>query len=278
MKNILDTIGNTPLLKIEGIYAKFEAVNPSGSIKDRMAKYIMAKAEERGELKPGSYIVEATSGNTGVSFSMLTAIKGYKMIAVMPQGTSIEKIKMMEAFGTKVVLTPKKDKLGGAIKETERLARKYKKVWLPRQFKNPDNIKAHETTTGKEILKQIAKVDVFVAGIGTGGTLMGVAKALKKKFPQVKIIGVEAVESPHQIEGISDGIVPEILDFNLIDEIVKIRSQDAISMAKKLAKKYGLMVGISSGANVLASLKLNRKYKNVVTVLPDRAERYPELW
>jgi len=279
MKNVLDTIGNTPLIKIEKIYAKLETVNPSGSIKDRMAKYLMAKAEERGELKPGYHIIEATSGNTGVSFSMLSAIKGYKMIAAMPQGTSREKIKMMEIFGTKVVLTPKPEKLGGAIRATERLAKQYKKVWLPKQFENPDNVAAHEKTTGQEILKQISKVDAFVAGIGTSGTLMGVAKALKKKFPKVKIFGLEAVESPHQIEGISDGIVPKIMDFSLIDGIIKVKSKAAIAMAKILAKKHGLMVGISSGANVLAAMKLNKKYKNVVTVLPDRAERYPEfLW
>jgi len=278
MKNVLDIVGNTPLVNIEGIYAKLETVNPSGSIKDRMAKYIIEKARARGELRPGSCIIEATSGNTGVSLSMISSVQGYKMIAVMPQGTSQEKIKMMEIFGAKIVLTPKKDKLGGAIKMTESLARRHKNFWLPKQFENPDNVKAHQETTGKEILKQIDKVDAFVAGIGTGGTLIGVAKALKKKFPKVKIIGVEAVESPHQIEGISDGLVPKILDLTLLDGIIKIKSHDAIIMAKKLAKKHGLMVGISAGANVLAAIKLRKKYKNVVTVLPDRAERYPELW
>lgn len=278
MKNILDTIGNTPLIKIGEIYAKLETVNPSGSIKDRMAKYMIEKAEERGELKPGFYIIEATSGNTGVSFAMISVIKGYKMIAVMPQGTSSEKIKLLEIFGAKIVLTPKKNKLAGAIKVIEKLAMQYKRVWLPKQFENPNNIKAHEETTGEEILNQITKIDAFVAGIGTGGTLMGVALALKKKFPKVKIIGVEAAESPHKIEGISDGIVPKILDFNLIDKIIKIKSKEAILIARKLTKKYGLMVGISAGANVLAGLKLNKKYENVVTVLPDRAERYSELW
>lgn len=278
MKNILDTIGNTSLIRIKNIFAKLETTNPSGSIKDRMAKYMTEKAEERGELKPGYTIIEATSGNTGVSFAMISAIKGYKMIAVMPQGMSSEKMKMMKLFGAEIVLTPKKNKITGAIKATEKLATQYKRIWLPRQFENPDNIKAHEETTGKEILSQMTKIDAFVAGIGTGGTLMGVARALKKKFPKVKIIGVEAAEFPHKIEGISDGIVPKILDFNLIDQIIKIKSEDAISMAKKLAKKEGLLVGISSGANVLAALKLSKKYGNVVTVLPDRVERYPELW
>lgn len=276
--NILDTIGNTPLIRIGKIYAKLETVNPSGSIKDRMAKYMTEKAEERGELKPGYVIIEATSGNTGISFAMIAAIKGYKFIAVMPENIGREKRKLMKSFGARIVLTPEKKGLEGAIRKTEELAARYKNVWLPKQFENPDNIEAHRRGLGKEILKEINKIDAFVAGIGTGGTLMGVANALKTKLPKVKIIGVEAAESPHQIEGISDGIVPKIVDFSLIDEIIKIKSKDAILMAKKLAKKEGLLVGISSGANVLAALKLSKKYKNVVTVLPDRAERYPELW
>ncbi len=278
MQNILNTIGNTPLIKIGRIYAKLEATNPSGSIKDRMAKYMVEKAEEREELKRGYTIIEATSGNTGISFAMISAIKGFKMTAVVPKNISKRKLKLMSLFGANFILTPKKENLSGAIKKTKELAEKCEKVWLPRQFENPDNVEAHKRGLGKEILKQVDKIDAFVAGIGTGGTLMGVAKALKEKFPEVKIIGVEAVESPHQIEGISDGIVPKILDFSLIDEIIKIESKDAISMTKKLAKKEGLLVGISSGANVLAALRLSKKYKNVVTVLPDRAERYLELW
>jgi len=277
-KNILDTIGNTPLIKIGRVFAKLETVNPSGSIKDRMAKYMTEKAEGRGELKPGYTIIEATSGNTGISFAMIAAIKGYKFIAVMPENIGKEKRKLMKIFGAKIVLTPAKESLAGAIRVTQKLAKNYKKVWLPKQFENQDNIEAHKKTTGQEILRQMKKIDAFVAGVGTGGTLIGVAKALKEKFPRVKIIGLEAAESPHKIEGISDGIVPKILDFSLINEIIKIKSEDAISMAKKLAAKESLLVGISSGANVLAALKLSKKYKNVVTVLPDRAERYLELW
>ncbi len=277
-KNVLNAIGNTPLIRIGKVFAKLETVNPSGSIKDRMAKYMVEKAKERGQLKPGFYIIEATSGNTGISFAMISAIKGYNFIAVMPEGTSREKIKMMKIFGAKTILTPEKGGLESAIKKTGELARKYKKVWLPKQFENPDNIEAHRRGLGKEILKQTERVDAFVAGIGTGGTLMGVAKALKSKFPRVKIIGVEAAESPHQIEGISDGIVPKILNFSLIDRIIEIKSEDAIETAKKLVRKEGLLVGISSGANVLAALKLSKKYENVVTVLPDRAERYLDLW
>ncbi len=276
-ENILDTIGNTPLIKIDNVFAKLETINPSGSIKDRMAKYLIEKAEERGELKPGFQIIEATSGNTGVSFAMISAVKGYKFIAVMPENTSKVKRKLMRNFGAEFVLTPQTEHLTGAIKKTEELAKKYKNVWLPKQFENYDNVEAVRKSLGKEILEQMDEVDAFVAGIGTGGTLMGTAKALKIKFPEVKIFGVEAAELPHQIEGISDGIVPKIVDFNLIDEMIKIKSKDAILMAKQLAKNKGLLVGISSGANVLAALKLSEKYKNVITVLPDRAERYAEL-
>lgn len=278
MEDILNAIGNTPLVKIDNIYAKLETVNPSGSIKDRMAKFMIEKAEERGELKKGYTIIEATSGNTGISFAMISAIKGYKMIAVMPEDVGKEKRKIMKLFGADFVLTNKEESFAGAIKKTKELKQEINNVWLPRQFENPDNVKVHQKGTGKEILNQVDNIEAFVAGIGTGGTLMGVAKALKEKFPKVKIIGIEAAESPHQIEGISDGIVPKILDFNLIDEIIKIKSQDAISMAKELIKKEGLLVGISSGANVLAAIRLRKRYKCVVTVLPDRAERYLKLW
>lgn len=277
-KNVLETIGNTPLIKIGRIYAKLETTNPSGSIKDRMAKYMIERAEERGELKANSYIIEATSGNTGVSFAMISAIKKYKFIAVMPESISKGKRKLIKIFGAKIVLTPEKKGLEGAIRKTEELSRKYRKVWLPKQFENPDNIEAHRKGLGQEILKEVPRIDAFVAGFGTGGTLTGVAKALKSKFSKVKIIGIEAAESLHQIEGISDGIIPKNLDFNLIDEVIEIKSKDAILMARQLIKKYSLLIGISSGANVLAALKLSKKYKNVVTVLPDRAERYLDLW
>lgn len=278
VKNILNTIGNTPLIKIGKICAKLETVNPSGSIKDRMVKYLVEKAEEEGKLEPGYTIIEATSGNTGISFAMISAVKGYNFIAVMPENIGREKRKLMKLFGAKFILAPENHGLVEAIEKTRELAKKYKKVWLPRQFENPDNVRAHQRGLGQEILREMEKIDVFVAGIGTGGTLMGVAKALRNKFPRVKIFGVEAAESLHQIEGISDGIVPKILDFSLIDGMINIKSEDAIKMAKKLAKKQGLLTGISSGANVLAALKLSKKYRNVVTVLPDRAERYLELW
>jgi len=278
-EEILDTIGNTPLIRIGKIYAKLETVNPSGSIKDRMAKYITEKAEKRGELKPGYTIIEATSGNTGISFAMISAIKRYKFIAVMPKNISKIKQKIIKSFGGKIVLVPATTE-EVAIKKVNELAKKYKKVWLPKQFENPDNVEAHKKTTGQEILRQMKKIDAFVAGIGTGGTLMGVSIALKEKFPNIKIFGVQPIESPHKIEGLIDKkeILPKILNLNLIHGVIKIKSEDAIKMAKRLIKRQGLSVGISSGANVLAALKLSKKYRNVVTVLPDRADRYPELW
>lgn len=280
--NILESIGNTPIVKISklnpyskvSIFAKWEGVNPSGSIKDRIAKYMVEKAEQRGELKSGYIIIEATSGNTGISLAMIAAVKGYKMIAVMPENMSGERRKLIELFGAEVILTSAKESLLGAIKKREELGKKMSRVWLPRQFENPDNIQAHEETTGKEILEQVSKIDAFVAGVGTGGTLMGVGKALKKKFSKVKIVAVEPVEYPHQIPGIADGIIPKILDKRMIDQTIKVRSIEAIRMAKRLAKEEGLPVGISSGANILAALELAKKYKNIVTVLPDRAERY----
>ena len=285
-EGVLDTIGKTPLVKIDNIYAKLETLNPSGSIKDRMAVYMVEKAEQRGELKPGSKIIEVTSGNTGIGFAMVAAIKGYKFIAVMAESMSKERIGMMKALGAEIVLTPAKDDIKGAMKKYEEVVKENPDAWLPKQFENPDNAAAHREGLGKEIIEQTnGKIGAFVAGIGTGGTLIGVAQALKKLDPNVKIVGVEPVESAvltggkpglHKIQGIGEGFIPKLVEDNLhlIDEVITINSDDAITMSKKLAKKYGLMVGISSGANVLAALELAKRYKSVVTVLPDRGERY----
>lgn len=281
------------MIKIEGldpnlktnIFAKLETVNPSGSIKDRMAKYLFQKAEKNGELRPGYTVIEATSGNTGVSFAMMAAIKNYKMIAVMPENTSKQKIDLIKFFGAKIILTPAQKQLLGSIEMTRKLFNKYKNVWLPKQFENPDNVESYKNGFGKEIIYQASEqlsgcnsgnINIFVTGIGTGGTLTGTAKSLKEKFPKIKIFGVEAAERFHQIEGISDGIRPKILDYNLIDGIIKIKSQEAMDMVKWLAQKKGLFVGISSGANIAAAIKLTKKYnpKNIITVFPDRGERY----
>lgn len=287
-RNIVDIIGNTPLIEIDGIYAKLETTNPTGSIKDRMVWYMVKKAEAKGELKPGAKIIEATSGNTGIAFAMISALRGYKFIAVMPESMSIERRRMIERFGGKIVLTPAKDDMAGAVKKYQELARKNKNAWFPRQFENNDNIEAHRLGIGQEILKQIdEKIDAFVAGVGTGGTLIGAALALKKKNPGVKIVAVEPAESAvlsgkkpglHKIQGIGEGFIPKLIQNNLrvINEIVVISGQKAIAMSEKLAKDYGILAGISSGANFWAAKQIKKKYnfRTVVTVLPDRGERY----
>jgi cysteine synthase len=267
------------------IYAKLEAMNPTGSVKDRMAYYMLKKAEEKGEIKPKDEIIEMTSGNTGIAFAMISELKKYRFTAIMPSCMSIERIKMMKAFGAKIILTPAKDDMKGAVKKYKEMIKKRPKAWFPRQFENYDNISAHREGLGKEIIRQSKKVDAFVAGIGTGGTLIGVAQALKKVNPNVKIIGVEPAESAvlsgkkpgcHKIQGIGEGFIPKLVqeNINIIDEITVIKSKDAIDMTRKLLRRHGLWVGISSGANVLAAILARKKYKNVVTILPDRGDRY----
>lgn len=286
--SILDTIGGTPMVRIGSVRAKLETTNPTGSIKDRMAWFMVRKAEARGELKPGSRIIEVTSGNTGASFAMLAAVRGYRFTAVMPESMSAQKIGMMKVFGAEVVLTPAKQDMAGAMRKYEELCRKHPDAWLPKQFENPDNIISHREELGKEIIEQAPDVGAFVAGIGTGGTLLGVAQALRKAGISARIIGVEPAEcavlsggraGTHKIEGIGEGFVPKLVaeHRSFIDEFVTVESADAIAKAKELAQKHGLLVGISSGANVLAAEQAAKKYKNVVTVLPDRGERYLDM-
>jgi len=274
------------MIEVDGILAKLETTNPTGSVKDRMAWHMVKKAEERGELKLGMKIIEVTSGNTGIGLAMISALKGYKFTAVMPESMSIERRRMMKAYGAEIILTPASEDIEGAINKYNELVEKHPDAWLPKQFENPDNLNAHEYGLGKEIVEQTqGKVDVFVAGIGTGGTLIGVARALKKANPNVRIVGVEPAESAvlsgekqglHKIQGIGEGFIPKLVQENLdlIDEVIVVKSDDAISMSKELAKKHGLLVGTSSGANILAAMKLKRRFKNVVTILPDRGERY----
>jgi len=282
--SILDAIGNTPLVQIENVYAKLESVNPSGSIKDRVALEIIEAAEREGELKEGYTIVEASSGNTGISLAMCAAIKGYKMIVVMPENMSKERMQIIKALGAELVLTSQSGSLQEAIEEAEKIAQK-PKTFIARQFSNINNIKAQEKT-GEEILRQIGPVDAVVAGIGTGGTLMGISNVLKKANPDLRRIAVEPEEaavmfggsdvriSEHKIQGIGDGFIPKIVEMSNIDEVLTIKSEEAINMARSLSKEYGLLVGISSGANMFVALETAKKIDKVVTVLPDRAERY----
>ena len=290
-QNISELVGNTPLVRIGKmknnveVFVKLEYLNPSGSIKDRISKYMIKRAEKSGSLKQGMTIVEPTSGNTGIAFSFISSVKGYNFIAVMPEFASKERTRIIKHYGAKVILTPKEDNMKGAVEKAGQLTKELG-AFIPNQFENEDNILAHKETTGKEILEQVGDVDIFVAGVGTGGTLIGVAKALKEKNKNVKIIAVEPANSPllskgksdfHKIEGIGEDFIPKIIKDNLdiIDDVVTVTDEQAIKTSKRLAKR-GFFVGISSGANVFASLKIAKRLKNkrVVTILPDSADRY----
>lgn len=293
-KSILNAIGNTPLVKLNigggnraDILAKLEFLNPGGSIKDRMALYMVKMAEKRGILKPGMTIIEVTTGNTGVAFAMIAAIKGYNFIAVMPEDMTIEKQKLMKAHGAKVILTVASKGPLGAIEKKDQLAKEIKNVWLPGQFDNPDNIAAHRKTTGQEIINQTkGRIDVFVAGVGTGGTLMGIGEALKALNSNIEIVAVEPTESAvlsggkagyHEIQGIGEGFIPKLVNLKTINQIERVSSREAKQMARELALKEGILAGISSGANMVASLRIAKRLgegKTVVTVFPDRGERY----
>jgi len=285
--SVLDAIGNTPLIRINNIYAKLESCNPSGSIKDRVALEIIEAAEREGELREGYTIVEASSGNTGISLAMVAAAKGYKMIVVMPENMSEERKQMMKAFGAELILTSKSGSLAEAIEKAEELASR-PRIFMARQFSNPNNIRAQEKT-GEEILREIGPVDAVVAGVGTGGTLMGISNVMKRVNPQVRIIAVEPEEaavmfggsnngiSEHKIQGIGDGFIPQLLSMDEVGEAITVGSEEAIDMARRLAREYGLLVGISSGANILAALRVAGKYDKIATVLPDRGERYQSM-
>jgi cysteine synthase A len=284
--NILNTVGDTPLIEVSGVYAKLETGNPTGSIKDRMVKHLVEIAEKNRELQKGSKIIEVTSGNTGISLAMISAVKGYHFTAVIPESMSIERRKMIKRFGADVILTPAEEDMTGAVLKYQEIIKKEKEAWLPNQFSNKENIVAHEEGIAKELIKQTnGDIDVFVAGVGTGGTLIGIAKALKKINKNIKIVAIEPDESAvlsgkkagiHKIQGIGEGFVPKILkeNLNLIDEVVTVSSSESIKVSQELSSKYGVLVGISSGANFAVSQKFTKKYKKVVTVFSDRAERY----
>lgn len=291
-ESIIDIIGSTPMLnlrKMTGlkIFAKAEYLNPGGSIKDRVAKFMVEQAEKDGSLKPGMTIMEPTSGNTGIGLALVGVQKGYRVIIVMPENMSVERKKIIAALGAELVLTPASDSIGGAVAEVERKAALDKSIFVPQQFENPNNPLIHYLSTAQEIWEQMnGKIDVFVSGLGSGGTLQGVGKFLKEKNPEVKIIAVEPKNVSallghepglHKIQGIGDGFIPGVLDTKLIDDVVEVTDEDAIAFARELAVKHGVLAGTSSGANVCASVQMAQKYgkdKSIVTILPDRIERY----
>ncbi len=286
-ENILELIGNTPLIKLKGenIYGKAEYLNPGGSIKDRVALAMIEGAERAGKLKPGAIIVEPSSGNTGIGVALVGRLKGYQVKIVMPAGMSEERKKLIRALGAELILTPDKDGIGGAVERVRQMAKEDPRIYVPQQFENPDNPRVHYEKTAVELWEQLkGDIACFVAGVGSGGTLQGIGKFLKERKPGVKIVAVEPKNVSallghepglHQIQGIGDGFIPPILDVSLVDEVVEVSDEDAIETTRQLGCDYGLLVGISSGANVWAARQLAKKIKgNIATVLPDRAERY----
>ena len=285
--NILDLIGNTPLLELRGerVFAKAEFLNPGGSIKDRVALAMIEGAERDGLLRPDSVIVEPSSGNTGIGVALVGRLKGYRVRIVMPAGMSEERKKLIRALGADLILTPDEKGIAGAVEHVRAMAAEDGRIYVPQQFENPDNPRVHYEETARELWRQMGgEVDCFVAGVGSGGTLQGVGKFLKEHRPGVRIVAVEPKNVSallghepglHQIQGIGDGFVPAVLDVSLVDEVVEVSDEDAIETTRQLGRDHGLLVGISSGANVWAARRLAaRADGNVATVLPDRAERY----
>lgn len=293
--NILDLIGKTPVVKLNKVpeknsaevYLKLEFFNPAGSVKDRIALAMIEKAEKEGILKKGSVIVEPTSGNTGIGLAMVGAAKGYKVIIVMPDTMTMERRMLLAAYGAEVILTPGKLGMEGAIRKAEELVRQNKNYFMPQQFENLANPLIHEETTAKEIMEDFKEgLDAFVAGIGTGGTITGVGRALKKVFPDIKIIGVEPYSAavlsgrepgPHKIQGIGAGFIPKVLDKEVLDEVISVRDEDAFEMTRILAQKEGVLAGISTGASLWAALNVAKKLgkgKKVLAMAADSGERY----
>ncbi|MGC4018855.1 MAG: cysteine synthase A [Muricomes sp.] len=297
-KGTLGLIGNTPLMEVVNleknlnleatILAKLEYFNPAGSVKDRIAKAMIEDAEAKGVLKEGSVIIEPTSGNTGIGLASIAAAKGYRVILTMPETMSIERRNILKAYGAELVLTEGAKGMKGAIEKADELAKEIPNSFIPGQFVNPANPAVHKSTTGPEIWNDTdGKVDIFVAGVGTGGTITGTGEYLKEKNPEIKIVAVEPAASPvlsegkggpHKIQGIGAGFVPEVLDTKIYDEIIKIENDDAFAAAKDFAKQEGVLVGISSGAALQAAIELAKrpenKGKNIVVLLPDTGDRY----
>jgi cysteine synthase A len=285
--NILELIGNTPLIRLkkEPIFVKAEFLNPGGSIKDRVALSMIEGAEAKGLLKPGSMIVEPTSGNTGIGVALVGRLKGYRVRIVMPENMSEERKKLILAMGAELVLTPAGESIAGAVALVNRMRDEDPNVYVPQQFENPDNPRVHYEQTARELWRQMGgDIDCFIAGVGSGGTLQGVGRFLKEHKPGVKIVAVEPKNVAallghepglHQIQGIGDGFIPAILDVSMIDDVVEVTDEDAIETTRQLGRDHGLLVGISSGANVWAARQLAKRFGgNIASVLPDRAERY----
>lgn len=297
-KRLSELIGNTPLLELSAVeekealkgkvFAKLEYFNPAGSVKDRIAREMIEEAEESGALKEGSVIIEPTSGNTGIGLASVAAARGYRTIIVMPETMSVERRKLMKGYGAELVLTEGAKGMTGAIEKAEELAKEIPNAFIPGQFKNPANPKAHMKTTGPEIWRDTdGQVDFFVAGVGTGGTLSGTGAYLKEQNPAIQVVAVEPADSPvlsegksgpHKIQGIGAGFIPETLDTEIYDEIMKVEAEDAFDAAKLVAKSEGLLVGISSGAALWAAMQLAKRPENegkhIVVLLPDTGERY----
>lgn len=294
--NVLETIGNTPLVKInklmEGLNAivigKLESRNPSGSVKDRVCKAMVEAAEKQGLIKTGTTIIEPTSGNTGIGLAMVAAVKGYKLILTMPETMSIERQKLLRAYGAQLILTPEPEGIEGAIRKAEELLANTPNAFMPQQFKNMVNPKTHREITGAEIWADTeGKVDIVVAGVGTGGTITGIAQFIKPLKAGFKAIAVEPAASPvlsggkrgsHGIQGIGAGFVPDVLDLDVVDEVFKVSDEDALETVKNAAQKEGLLLGISAGAALFAAIEIAKRTENeektVVVILPDSGERY----
>ena len=293
--NIALLVGNTPMVRLRNlveensadVYVKLEYFNPGSSVKDRIALNMIEKAEEEGLLKEGSTIIEPTSGNTGIGIAMIGAAKGYKVVLVMPDTMSIERRNLLKAYGAELVLTPGEKGMRGAIEKANELLSKNDNYFMPQQFENKHNPASHLERTAEEIFEQMeGSFDAFVAGVGTGGTITGVSRVLKNKMPEIKTVAVEPAASPvlsggqpgpHKIQGIGAGFIPQVLEKDLIDEIIKIEESDAINTTKRLAREEGLLLGISSGAAIYAALEVAKsleKGKKVVVIAPDNGERY----